>query len=266
MNKIKQLKVTFLGTGTSTGVPMIGSKGPVRFSEDKRDKRLRSSIAISWQDNNEEISYIIDCGPDFRQQMLSANIDAIKGILFSHEHADHIGGLDDIRPYYYQMGPVPIYSDERVLAALQRRYEYIFTTENRYPSAPEVSSNVISENDSFILHGVEVIPIRVMHGDLPILGYRFGNIAYLTDVKSVPEKEKEKLKNLDVLITTALRLDPHKTHSNLEEALALVEELQPKKAYFSHISELLGFHEEVEKTLPENIFLAYDGLELEVKQ
>lgn len=262
MNNKKKLKVTFLGTGTSTGVPMIASKNPVRFSEDEKDKRLRASIVFSWEDNNEEINYIIDCGPDFRQQMIKANIESIKGILFTHEHADHIAGFDEIRPYYYQMGPVPIYSDSRVLKSLEKRYEYIFTTENRYPSAPEVKPTIISEKDQFQFHGIEVKPIKVMHGDLPILGYRFGNIAYLTDVKTIPDEEKEKLKDLDILITTALRLEPHKTHATLNEALELVEELNPKKAYFSHISELLGFHADIEKDLPENVFLAYDGLEI----
>ncbi|SNR15277.1 MBL fold metallo-hydrolase [Tenacibaculum jejuense] len=262
MNDKKELKVTFLGTGTSTGVPMITSKSPVRFSENPKDKRLRSSVIFSWEDKGEEINYVIDCGPDFRQQMIKADVDSIKGILFTHEHADHIAGFDEIRPYYYKMGPVPIYSDARVLKSLEKRYEYIFTTENRYPSAPEVKSHVISKDDVFEFHGVKITPIRVMHGDLPILGYRFGNIAYLTDVKWIPEEEKEKLRDLDILITTALRLDSHKTHATLEEALTLVEELKPKQAYFSHISELLGFHAEIEKDLPENVFLAYDTLEV----
>lgn len=258
MSKKKQLKITFLGTATSTGVPMIASKNPVRFSEDIRDKRLRASILISWDDNN----YIIDCGPDFRQQMIRANVESINGILFTHEHADHIAGFDEIRPYYYQMGPIPIYTDERVLNALERRYEYIFTTENRYPSAPAVNPTIISKDDVLNFHGVEVTPIQVMHGDLPILGFRFGNMAYLTDVKYIPEEEKEKLKGLDVLITTALRKESHKTHANLQEALDLVEELKPNRAYFTHISELLGFHAEIEKELPENVFLAYDELEI----
>jgi len=260
MNKKKPLKITFLGTGTSTGVPMLTSTSPVRFSEDIKDKRLRSSIMISWDDYN----YIIDCGPDFRQQMLRANVTSINGVLFSHEHADHIAGLDDIRPYYYRMGNVPLYSEQRVLKALQKRYDYIFATENRYPSAPAVAATVISETDVLEFGGIKVTPIRVMHGELPILGYRFGDIAYLTDVKYISAAEKEKLKDLDVLITTALRKESHKTHANLEEAIALVEELQPKKAYFSHISELLGFHAEIEKTLPGNMFLAYDELVVEV--
>lgn len=260
MNKKKQLKITFLGTGTSTGVPMISSKNPVRFSEDKRDKRLRSSVLVSFGDDN----YLVDCGPDFRQQMLRANVDDIKGIFFTHEHADHIAGFDDIRPYYYRMGDVPIYSDARVLKSLKRRYEYIFATENRYPSAPGVKPTVISEKDVLNFEGVTIIPIKVMHGDLPILGYRFNSIAYLTDVKTIPEEEKEKLRNLDILVITALRRESHFTHLNIEEALELVKELQPKRAYFSHISELLGFHADVEKELPENVFLAYDELVVEV--
>lgn len=261
MNKKIQLKITFLGTGTSTGVPMITSTHPVSKSNDKRDKRLRSSIMVSWED----VNYVVDCGPDFRQQMIQANVAAINGILFTHEHADHIAGFDDIRPFYYRMGAVPIYSDARVLNSLQRRYEYIFATENRYPSAPAVQASVISEKDVLEFKGVKVTPIKIMHGDLPILGYRFNDVAYLTDVKTIPEEEKEKLKDLDVLITTALRKDSHTTHCNLEEALELIEELKPKKAYLTHISELLGFHAEVEKELPEHVFLSYDGLVVEVE-
>lgn len=259
MDKKKQIKVTFLGTGTSTGVPMITSKHPVAFSNDSRDKRLRSSIMVSWDDCN----YIIDCGPDFRQQMIRENVESIKGILFTHEHADHIAGLDEIRPYGFQMGAVPIYVSERVLGKLQRRYEYIFAVENRYPSAPKVETNVISHEHSLRLDGVEVTPVEVMHGNLPILGYRFNDVAYLTDIKTIKEEEKRKLQNLDVLIVTGLRKEPHATHFNLEEALAFIEELQPKKAYLTHISELLGFHAEVEKELPKNVFLAYDGLVVE---
>lgn len=256
MDKKKQIKLTFLGTGTSTGVPMITSKHPVAFSNDFRDKRLRSSVMFSWDD----VNYIIDCGPDFRQQMIREEVASINGILFTHEHADHIAGLDEIRPYGFQIGEVPIYASKRVLEKLEKRYDYIFATENRYPSAPRVKSTIISHKDVLYFDGVEVIPVEVMHGNLPILGYRFGDIAYLTDIKSINKEEKIKLQNLDILIVTGLRKEPHATHFNIEEALAFIEEIQPKKAYLTHISELLGFHAEVEKELPENVFLAYDGL------
>ncbi len=258
MKKKKELKVTFLGTGTSTGVPMVTSKHPVALSNDFRDKRLRSSILISWDD----INYVIDCGPDFRQQMMREEVASINGILFTHEHADHIAGLDEIRPYCFQMGAVPIYVSEKVLGVLKKRYDYIFATENRYPSAPKVASTVISHKNNFILNGVEVTPIEVMHGKLPILGYRFNDIAYLTDIKTITEEEKDKLTNLDTLIVTGLRIEPHSTHFNLKEALDFIKEVKPKKAYLTHISELLGLHAEVEKELPENVYLSYDGLKI----
>ncbi|WP_233890371.1 MBL fold metallo-hydrolase, partial [Tenacibaculum piscium] len=204
----------------------------------------------------------IDCGPDFRQQMMREKVTSINGILFTHEHADHIAGLDEIRPYCFQMGEVPIYTSKRVLGVLKKRYDYIFTTENRYPSAPAVFSTVISHHNSFYLDAVKVTPIELMHGRLPILGYRFNNIAYLTDIKTISEEEKKKLTNLDILIVTSLRKEVHATHFNLEESLAFIDEIKPKKAYLTHISELLGLHEEVEKELPENVFLAYDGLKI----
>lgn len=255
----KRLKVTFLGTGTSTGVPMIASTNPVAKSADFRDKRLRSSIMISWDD----INYIIDCGADFRQQMLRENVQSINGILFTHEHADHIAGFDDIRAFSFKMGQVPIYVDKRVLKCLKTRYEYVFATENRYPTAPNVKPIVISHKQHISLDGVVVLPIEVMHGNLPILGYRFNDIAYLTDIKTITDTEKRKLQKLDILIVTSLRIKPHPTHFNLEEALGFIKEIKPKRAYLTHISEQLGFHEEIEKELPNNVFLAYDGLVLE---
>ncbi|MDY0781638.1 MBL fold metallo-hydrolase [Tenacibaculum sp. IB213877] len=259
MKKNTPLKITFLGTGTSTGVPMIASTHPVSKSTDFKDKRLRSSILISWDNYN----YVIDCGPDFRQQMIRENVQHLNGILFTHEHADHIAGLDDIRPYCFQMGDLPIYLLERVLKVLQKRYDYVFATENRYPTAPSVAPTIITHKKSFELDGVSVTPVELMHGNLPILGYRFNNVAYLTDIKTISSEEKEKLKNLDVLIVTGLRKEPHATHFNIEEALAFIDEVQPKRTYLTHISEVLGFHEEVQKELPENVFLAYDGLVLE---
>ena len=249
------MKITFLGTGTSQGIPVIGSAHPVCLSNDQRDKRLRASLLIAW----DTFTYVIDCGPDFRAQMLRAQVTKIDGLLLTHEHADHTAGLDDLRPFSFQLGAVPMYAQKRVLKNLTLRFDYIFNSHNKYPGAPSVQENEI-ENKPFFLHNLEVTPIEIMHGKLPILGYRFANIAYLTDVKSVSLMAKEKLQNLDLLIVNAIRHKPHHSHMNLEEALQLVKELQPKKTYLTHISHHLGFHKEVEKTLPENVFLAYDNL------
>jgi len=253
------LKITFLGTGTSQGIPVINSSHPVCLSTDKRDKRLRVSILVEW----DRFTYVVDCGPDFRCQMLRADVRKIDGILFTHEHADHVAGLDDIRPYCFQMGEVPIYAQQRVLDNLTERFAYIFETENRYPGAPSVKKNRVGK-EVFQLQNLEVQPIKVMHGNLPILGYRFNAFAYLTDVKTISKEEKEKLRNLDVLVISALRIEPHKTHLTLDDALEIIKELNPKKAYLTHISHKLGFHAEVEKKLPKNVFLAYDELEIEI--
>lgn len=253
------MKITFLGTGTSQGIPMIANNDPVCMSDNFKDKRLRSSVMISWDDNR----YIIDCGPDFRQQMLRENIQAINGVLFTHEHSDHTAGIDDLRPYTYKMGEVPIYAQKRVLESLKLRFSYIFETKNRYAGAPKLSENII-DSESFMLDGVKVTPLLVMHGNLPITGYRFDDIAYITDLKTMSNEEKKKLVNLDILIVNALRITEHPTHLNLEEALGFVDEIKPKRAYFTHISHKLGFHDEVEKILPENVFLSYDGLILSI--
>lgn len=253
------MKLTFLGTGTSQGIPMIANNEPVCLSEDPRDNRLRSSVMIEW----EEARYIIDCGPDFRQQMLREKVQWISGVFFTHEHADHTAGIDDLRPFTYKMGEVPVYADNRVLENLKVRFAYIFATENRYAGAPKLQENLISKV-SLELQGVQISPIEVMHGNLPIFGYRFGDIAYITDLKTISEEEKKKLENLEVLIINALRIQVHPTHLNLEEALAFVKEINPKRAYFTHISHRLGFHAEIEKQLPENVFLSYDGLQIEV--
>ena len=183
------MRVTFLGTGTSQGIPMIANNHPVCLSKNSKDKRLRSSVMISWND----IHYIVDCGPDFRAQMLRENVQQIKGILFTHEHSDHTAGFDDVRPFSYQMGEVPIYADKRTVHSLKKRFEYVFTTENRYPGAPKVAVNIIDDT-AFYLDGVEVTPIEVLHGTLPVTCYRFDNFAYLTDVKTISDTEKEKLK------------------------------------------------------------------------
>ena len=254
------MKITFLGTGTSQGIPVIGSKHPVCLSSDKRDKRLRVSILIEWDD----FAYVVDCGPDFRYQMLRANVSKIDGVLITHEHADHIAGLDDLRPFCFQMGAVPIYAQKRVLDNLAYRFEYIFNDENKYPGAPRVEMKFI-QNEAFILNNLKVTPIEVFHGNLNIFGYKFNDVAYLTDVKTIAETEKVKLQNLDILIINAIRYQPHHSHLNLVEALELINELKPKKTYLTHISHHLGFHTEVQKTLPKNVFLAYDELVIEIK-
>jgi phosphoribosyl 1,2-cyclic phosphate phosphodiesterase len=250
------LNIYFLGTGTSQGIPIIGSTHPVCKSTDYKDKRLRVSLWMSWEDH----SYVIDCGPDFRQQMLASDCQKVDGILFTHEHSDHTAGLDDIRPFNFRQGEMPIYAHQRVIENLKKRFDYVFETENRYPGAPSVKTIEVINNQPFVLGGKTVIPIDVMHGDLQVFGYRVDDFAYLTDVKTVAPEEVEKLKNLDVLVLNALRITPHNTHFNLQEALDFIALVQPKKAYLTHISHLLGFHEDVQKELPENVFLAYDNL------
>ncbi len=254
------LTVTFLGTGTSQGIPIIGSQHPVCLSVDPKDKRLRVSVLIQWDDH----TVVIDCGPDFRQQMLRENVNSLDAVILTHEHSDHVAGIDDIRPFYFQQGDVPFYAHERVFNALHKRYEYIFEVENKYPGAPAIKEHTISKEDSFQVLGKKVIPIEVMHGTLPILGFRIDGFTYLTDVKTIAEEELKKIKGTDVLVISALREQPHYSHLNLEEALAMVAKIQPKKAYFTHISHLLGFHAEVEAQLPQNVHLAYDTLQITV--
>lgn len=251
------LKIIFLGTGTSQGIPIIGSKHPVCLSEDKKDKRLRVSILVEW----DNFTYVIDCGPDFRQQMLREDCNKIDGIIFTHEHSDHVLGFDDIRPFYYRQGDIPIYAHKRVLKALKKRFDYVFKIKNKYPGAPTVITNRI-KNEPFRLNNLEVIPINGKHDKLQVFGFRFQDFAYLTDMKTVKDNEVEKLKNVKVLVVNALRIEPHQSHFNLEEALAFIKKVNPETAYLTHISHLLGFHNEVQKTLPKNVFLAYDGLQI----
>lgn len=252
------MKVYFLGTGTSQGIPVIGSNHPVCLSSNSKDKRLRVSVWISW----EKQSLIIDCGPDFRQQMLASNCQKVDAILFTHEHADHTAGIDDIRPFNFKQGEIPIYAHQRVIDNLKSRFEYVFETVNKYPGAPSVATHEVVNNESFLIGGKKIIPINAMHGNLQVFGYRIDDFAYLTDVKTIEKTEINKLKNLDVLVINALREEPHDTHFNLKEALDFVTLVKPKKTYLTHISHILGYHEEVQKELPENVFLAYDNLEI----
>jgi len=254
------MNVYFLGTGTSQGIPIIGSNHSVCQSTDSKDKRLRVSVLISW-DNH---SYIIDCGPDFRQQMLTSNCQKIDGILYTHEHSDHTAGLDDIRPFFFRQGEIPIYAHQRVIENLKKRFDYIFESENKYPGAPSVKTIEVVNNHPFTIGNKTVIPINVMHGNLQVFGYRIDDFAYLTDVKTVDKSEVNKLKNLKVLVVNALREEPHSTHFNLQEALDFINLIKPEKAYITHISHILGFHEEVQKKLPKNVFLAFDNLEITI--
>jgi phosphoribosyl 1,2-cyclic phosphate phosphodiesterase len=254
------LKVYFLGTGTSQGIPVIGSNHSVCLSEDTKDKRLRVSIWIYW----DSYSYVIDCGPDFRQQMLACQCHSLDGILFTHEHSDHTAGLDDIRPYNFKTGALPIFAHNRVLNNLKKRFDYIFETENRYPGAPSVAVNEIINNQNFKIGNKVAIPISVWHGELQVFGFRIEDFAYMTDMKSIDDSEIAKLKGVKVLIVNALREEPHATHFNLQEALDFIALIEPERAYLTHISHLMGFHEEVEKKLPKNVFLAYDNLEISI--
>lgn len=254
------MKIYFLGTGTSQGIPIIGVDHPVCNSTDSKDKRLRVSVWIHWDGH----SYVIDCGPDFRQQMLTSKCKKMDGILYTHEHSDHTAGLDDIRPFNFKQGEIPIYAHQRVIDNLKRRFEYVFETVNRYPGAPSVKTIEVVNNQPFAIGDKTAIPINAMHGDLQVFGYRIDDFAYLTDVKTIEESEIEKLRNLSVLVVSALRLTPHDTHFNLQEAIDFIHLVQPEKAYLTHISHMLGFHEEVQKQLPENVFLAYDNLEITI--
>jgi phosphoribosyl 1,2-cyclic phosphate phosphodiesterase len=254
------MKVYFLGTGTSQGIPVIGSHHSVCLSDDLKDKRLRVSVWI----HTDEDSIVIDCGPDFRQQMLTSKCLKVDAILFTHEHSDHTAGLDDIRPYNFKQGAIPIYAHTRVIENLKRRFDYIFETENKYPGAPSVKAIEVTNNKSFSIGKLNINPINALHGTLQVFGYRINDFAYLTDVKSIESEEIEKIKGVKVLVINALREESHHSHFNLQEALDFVTLVQPEKAYFTHISHILGFHEEVQLKLPKNVFLAYDNLEISI--
>lgn len=248
------MKLLFLGTGTSTGIPVIGCKCNVCTSIDKKDNRLRASVLIS--DGLTKI--LIDCGPDLRQQLILYKVNELTGILLTHEHYDHVGGLDDVRP----LGEAQLYAEKKVLNVIQRNMPYCFG-ENRYPNVPTIHLNEIDENAFYIEH-LRILPIRIMHEKLPILGFRIGNTAYLTDVKTMDDKAIEQLKGLDILVLNALRINKHISHLSLNEALELASKIGAKQTYFTHMSHDMGLHQEVNKMLPPNIQLAYDGLQLTV--
>ncbi|WGF92263.1 MBL fold metallo-hydrolase [Aequorivita marisscotiae] len=256
-----ELTVTFLGTGTSQGIPVIGSDHPVCKSTDFKDKRLRVSVLLRWN----KFVYVIDCGPDFRQQMLREHVNRLDGVLLTHEHSDHTAGLDDIRPFNFMQGKsLPFYAHARVFKSLKERFAYIFALENKYPGAPSITPVQIDKNTPFTIGDQEVIAIEAFHASLPVLGFRVADFTYLTDVKTISDTEAEKVKGSKVLVINALREERHYSHFNIEEALAFVEKVKPQKTYFTHISHVMGFHEEVEKKLPENVYLAYDTLTITI--
>ena len=236
------MKITILGSGTSTGVPEVGCTCEVCRSDDPHDKRLRTSALVETHDTR----ILIDCGPDFREQVMNLPFQPIDGVLITHEHYDHVGGIDDLRPFC-RLGEVTLYAEDYTAERLRRRIPYCFA-EHKYPGVPQV----------------EVMPLRVMHGPLPILGYRIGGLVYITDMKSMPEEEFAHLENVDCLVVNALRFEPHWTHQNVEEALAFAARVGAKETYFTHASHHIGLYAVFSQSLPPHVHMAYDGLEIEV--
>lgn len=254
------MKVTFLGTGTSQGIPVIGCGCEVCTSNDPKDNRLRTSVLIETGDK----TIVIDSGPDFRYQMLRAGVKDLDAILFTHEHKDHIAGLDDIRPFNYLLKKdIEVYASLRVQEGLKREFSYIFS-DVHYPGIPEINLHTISGDQNFKVGKTEVIPLDIMHYKLPILGFRMGDFTYITDAKTVPQSTVDKMRGTKVLVINALQIQDHISHFTLKEAIAFAKEINADTTYFTHISHNLGKHEDVEPALPSHIKLAYDGLVINV--
>jgi phosphoribosyl 1,2-cyclic phosphate phosphodiesterase len=253
------LKAIFLGTGTSQGIPVIACECAVCKSFDYRDKRLRASIYIE----TELVKLIIDTGPDFRQQILRERIKEVDAILFTHEHKDHIAGLDDVRGFnFIQKRDMPVFARKNVIDALQKEFSYIFS-ENKYPGIPRIEITELT-NEPFEINGERITPINVMHFKLPVFGFRIQDFTYITDANYISDEEIEKIKGSKILVLNALQKEPHVSHFTVDQAIEIVKKINPEKAYFIHMGHRLGKHADVEKELPQNIHFAYDGLVVEL--
>lgn len=257
----ESVKITFLGTGTSQGVPPIGCDSPVCLSENPKDKRLRCSVHIEVAG----LSLVIDAGPDFRYQLIRAGITRLDAILFTHEHRDHTAGLDDIRPFnYLQNRPMQVYLDERVLKSFHYQYHYIFS-EKKYPGIPEIDFHLI-QNQPFFIGGVKIIPIAVLHYKLPVFGFRIGDFTYITDANYIAPEELAKAIGSRVFVLNALRKEPHISHFTLDEAVQVAQTVGAEQTYFVHMSHQMGFHEKVNEELQDGMELAWDGLTIELPE
>lgn len=252
------MKLTFLGTGTSQGVPVVACNCEVCSSEDMNDKRLRTSVLIE----TDEVAFTIDAGPDFRQQMLREKVKHLDAILVTHGHKDHVGGMDDIRAFnFLQRKPMTVFADELAADSIRKEFFYAFA-DDKYPGVPDFDLRLITD-DNIVVNGIEIIPFSVMHMNMPVKGFRIGDLTYITDANYISPETYEKIKGSKVLIINALRKRKHISHFNLEEALDVISKVKPERAYLTHISHLMGKHAEVSKELPENVSFAYDGLKID---